>query len=117
MAPLLVVGAALGGTAMYLFDPDRGRRRRALIRDQAVKAQTTAREIVEDGRKDIANRAGALTQRAGSIFRRRTSTDDTIAQRVRSRMGRYVAHPGAIEVAVADGVVTLSGSILSHEHN
>jgi gas vesicle protein len=117
MAPLLLVGAAFGGAAMYLFDPDRGRRRRALIRDQAVKAQTTAREIVEDGRKDVANRATALTQRAGSLFRRRASTDDTVAQRVRSKMGRYVAHPGAVEVSASAGRVTLSGSILSHEHS
>jgi hypothetical protein len=101
---------------MYLFDPDRGRRRRALIRDQVVKAETTAREIVEDGRKDVANRATALTQRAGSIFKRRASNDNAVAQRVRSRMGRFVAHPGSVEVSVADRRVTLSGSILSHEH-
>ena len=40
MAPLILVGAAVGTAAMYLFDPDQGRRRRALIRDKAVRAQT-----------------------------------------------------------------------------
>lgn len=43
MAPLLLIGAAVGGAAMYFFDPDRGRRRRALLRDQALKAAGNAR--------------------------------------------------------------------------
>jgi len=29
----------LGAAAMYLFDPDQGRRRRALLRDQLTHAQ------------------------------------------------------------------------------
>ena len=117
MAPLILVGAAVGTAAMYLFDPDLGRRRRALIRDKAVRAQTETREIVDAGVRDLTNRATTLGRRATSPFKRRRTTDDRLAERVRAKMGRYVAHPGAIEVTAAGKDVTLSGSILSHERD
>lgn len=31
-------GAGIGALGMYLFDPDRGKRRRTLVRDKAVRA-------------------------------------------------------------------------------
>jgi uncharacterized membrane protein len=119
MVPLLL-GAALGGAAMYLFDPDKGRRRRALIRDQAVKTQTDLQDFIDKGHRDLRNRGtvavGKLRSRARSLITRGKATDDVLAERVRSKMGRYVAHPGAVEVQAISGLVTLSGSILSHEH-
>jgi len=119
MVPLLF-GAALGGAAMYLLDPDKGRRRRALIRDQAVKTQTDLQEFIDQGQRDLRNRgtavAGRLRSRARSFLTRGKATDGVLAERVRAKMGRYVAHPGAIEVQAAGGQVTLTGSILSHEH-
>ncbi|MGH7572321.1 MAG: SRPBCC family protein, partial [Gemmatimonadota bacterium] len=41
--------------------------------------------------------------------------DDVLAERVRSKMGRHVSHPGAIEVTARWGRVTLRGPILAHE--
>ena len=117
MAPLLLFGAALGGAAMYLLDPDRGRRRRALLRDQAAKATSNVRDVLDAGGRDLANRGSAATGRLRSLFKRRTVTDDVLMERVRSKLGRYVGHPGAIEVAASDGRVTLSGSVLKHEHD
>lgn len=117
MAPLLLLGAALGGTAMYLLDPDRGRRRRALLRDQAVKANSNIQDVLDAGGRDLANRGSGVTGRLRSLFTRRPATDDVLVERVRSRLGRYVGHPGAIEVAASGGQVTLSGSVLRHEHD
>jgi hypothetical protein len=42
MRTLLWLG--LGAAAMYLLDPDQGRRRRALARDQLTKARRALRE-------------------------------------------------------------------------
>ena len=117
MAPLLLFGAALGGAAMYLLDPDRGRRRRALLRDQAVKATNNVKDVLDAGGRDLANRDSAATGRLRSLFKRRTATDDVLNERVRSKLGRYVGHPGAIEVAASGGRVTLNGSVLRHEHD
>jgi osmotically-inducible protein OsmY len=41
--------------------------------------------------------------------------DDVIAERVRSELGRVVSQPGAVVVAVEDGVVTLSGEVPAPE--
>jgi len=41
--------------------------------------------------------------------------DDTLVQRVRSRMGRAVSHPHAVEVAADGGHVTLRGPVLAGE--
>lgn len=117
MAPLLLVGAAIGAAAMYLFDPDRGGRRRALLRDQAVKAASNVRDVMDAGARDLANRGTAVTGRVRSLFGPRKDADDVLVERVRSRMGRYVGHPGAIEVTAASGHVTLSGSVLAHEQD
>jgi hypothetical protein len=118
MAPLLLIGAAaFGGAAMYYFDPDKGRRRRALVRDQAVKARSDVRHFVDDGTRDLKSRGVAATGRVKSIITRRKGTDEVLAERVRSKMGRHVLHPGAIEVSASNGTITLTGSILAYEHD
>src|SRR5689334_24888999 len=114
----LMIGAAFGGAAMYLFDPEQGRRRRARLRDQAAKAQSDVRDLVDSGTRDLSNRATAITGRMRSkLFRKAAANDRVLAERVRSKMGRYVAHPSAVEVEARDGTVTLSGYVLAHEHS
>jgi osmotically-inducible protein OsmY len=41
--------------------------------------------------------------------------DDTLAERVRARLARAVAHPETVQVSVEDGVVTLAGSVAAVE--
>lgn len=115
--PPFLIGAALGGAAMFFFDPDRGRRRRALVRDKAVGASNSARNFVDAGARDLKSRGSAMTGRFKSLFNRRSATDHVLGERVRSVMGHHVAHPGAIDVYTSGGNVTLNGSILSHEHS
>ena len=117
MAPLLLVGAALGGVAMYFLDPEKGRRRRALVRDQAVRAGTEVQEFVEQGTRDLQSRGHAASGRVRSLFRRRQATDKVLVERVRSKMGRHVLHPSSIEVTAASGHVTLSGLVFAHERH
>ena len=115
MAPLLI-GAALGGVAMYLFDPDRGTRRRALLRDQAVKAAHQLCEVSVAGARHLAHRSTGAIERVKATRREPVGGDEVLIERVRSKMGRHVMHPGAIEVAANSGHVELSGSVLAREH-
>ena len=115
MSPLLF-GAALGGAAMYFFDPDRGRRRRALVRDKAVSASTCLTSFVNAGTRDLKHRGSVVTGRARALFSKRKASDGVLVERVRAKMGHHVGHPGAIDVYASDGRVTLNGSILAHEH-
>lgn len=57
----------LGAAAMYLFDPERGRRRRALVSDQMTRARRIIRERASGAARDLGNRAygaGAEARRA-----------------------------------------------------
>lgn len=57
-------GAAIGALAMYMFDPDRGRRRRALVRDQIYSTSLRTRRNVYAKSRDLANRTRGMYARA-----------------------------------------------------
>jgi uncharacterized membrane protein len=100
---------------MYLLDPDRGSCRRARLKDKAAHAINKSGAAAGSVSRDLTNRVRGLAAQAGSAFKSCEADDDTLAARVRSRMGRAVSHPGAIEVTAGDGVVRLSGDALTHE--
>ena len=60
-------GVGLGAALMYLFDPNGGGRRRALIRDKAVGLSHDISEAAEGKAKDLSNRAKGLAHEAGSL--------------------------------------------------
>jgi uncharacterized membrane protein len=112
-----VVGsAALGAAAMFVLDPDKGRRRRALARDKATWIARRTGGVVDAARRDVRGRWQGVRAR-GERFARRAGqpSDDVLRDRVRARLGRVVSHPHAIAVDASGGRVTLTGPILAHE--
>ena len=110
-------GAGLGvGTGlMFLLDPDRGKRRRALIRDKCVWAARKTGEGVGVTARDLRNRTYGLMTEVQSRFSSERVDDSVLADRVRSKLGRIVSHPRAIHVSAQNGRVALSGPILTAE--
>jgi uncharacterized protein YwbE len=100
---------------MYIFDPDRGRRRRATACDAAHHIANAFDDAVGKTSRDLSNRAQGLVAELNSVFRCEDADDDVVAARVRSKLGRAVSHPHAIKVAVNQGRVTLGGQILASE--
>lgn len=109
----LFLGAGTGAILMYFFDPERGRRRRALLRDQATHAGHRMQGVVEAGTHDLRNRA----QGYGAAMRasREPPSDHVLEERVRACIGRVVSHPSSLEAKAAQGRITLSGPVLAHE--
>lgn len=109
--------AALGAVAMYFFDPNQGRRRRAMARDTLRSTATKAGEAIDDTARDFGNRlTGTLVRvRHVPVLRGKAPDDRVLAERVRTRLGRTVSHPHAIAVAAHDGRIELSGPVLAHE--
>jgi hypothetical protein len=110
----LLAAAAVGAAAMYVLDPDKGRRRRAIGRDKLTSAVRHTRRLVDGAARDASARMRglrALAQRA----RRPLPDDLQLIERVRARMGRVVSHPHAIQVGALDGRVMLSGHVLASE--
>ncbi|OGA74427.1 MAG: hypothetical protein A3G81_14405 [Betaproteobacteria bacterium RIFCSPLOWO2_12_FULL_65_14] len=52
---------------MYLLDPEQGRRRRALLRDQLVHAKRVLSERAGSKARDLSNRAQGLAAEARRI--------------------------------------------------
>jgi len=110
-----VGGAGLGAALMYIFDPERGRRRRALARDKAVHVFRKGSGAVEFAARGLSQRTRALAARMSSCCTAELVSDDVLAERVRSHIGHVVSHPGSIQVSASGGRVTLTGPILTRE--
>jgi gas vesicle protein len=64
----VAAGFALGALAMFIFDPDQGRRRRALARDKMVHYGRRAGDMVSGAAKDLSNRAyGVAAETRGAV--------------------------------------------------
>lgn len=60
--------AALGAAAMYLLDPEHGRRRRALARDKVNSARIKTRKAAERTARDLNNRARGLVAKTRKMM-------------------------------------------------
>lgn len=113
----MIGGIGLGAGLEYLFDPEMGDRRRAMIRDKAVEALNKAEEAIEVTAKDLQNRVTGLVSELRSRVTEMGEeiSDEVLEARIRAKLGMVSAHPGAIEIRVNNGQVTLSGPILAEE--
>lgn len=114
--PLTLLGAfGVGAGFMYLIDPDRGRRRRALLQDQVLHLAKTAKRDLGKQSRDLQNRTKGLVAASENYFSRERLSDAQLEAGIRTRLGRVSSHPHAIRTEVVDGKVRLSGQILSGE--
>lgn len=113
----LFTGASLGAIATYFMDPDRGRRRRAGVRDRIAHLRHALPHQLDLIARDMSHRTEGTIAEVRNRLRPHSGDqiDDVIEDRVRSALGRVVSHPHAIQVCSDGGVVTLSGVILAHE--
>ena len=114
-ALLFGAGVGLGTATMFLLDPDRGNRRRALVRDKFALATRKTGECMEVTARDLRNRTRGTIAAIQSRLSSEQPDDSVLVDRVRSKIGRIVSHPSAIEVTAQDGNLTLSGPILASE--
>jgi osmotically-inducible protein OsmY len=112
---ILLGGLGLGAALMYVLDPERGKRRRALARDKAVHAAHKASDRLQARSRDIRNRARGIAAEVKTITRLEAVPDPVLEERVRAEIGRAVSNPGSIEVAASGGCVTLAGPVLASE--
>ena len=111
----LLGGMGLGASLMYCLDPDRGRRRRAMVRDELVRAVHEAGDALDKGLRDWNQRVSGSLIEAASRFVPGSVSDEVLTPRIRSALGRCVSYPQGIEVIVNAGHVTLRGPILERD--
>jgi hypothetical protein len=68
MHPLsFLKGAGLGAGMMYFFDPERGRRRRSLVRNQLIHACAVCERSADVLRRDASNRLHGMIAEVQSL--------------------------------------------------
>ena len=66
---LAILGAAAAGAAaMYIFDPEEGARRRALMRDKATGLSNDVKHKIGQKSRDLRNKAQGLLHEAKSVL-------------------------------------------------
>jgi BON domain-containing protein len=111
----LLAGAGLGALLMFMSDPDRGARRRALVRDKAVRGARVGGRAIAATASDLANRTRGVAANAWSGVTPSSTDDARLIERVRAALGRVCSHPRAIDVEALDGEITLRGDVLGPE--
>ena len=111
---LFVLGMLVGAGAMYLLDPDRGRRRRALLRDRIVHGAHEVEDLGDSASstaRHVRNRARGLVAETRSRMHDTRVEDSVLEGRLRAELGRLVQPVGDIRAEVLDGAVRLTGTI------
>lgn len=110
-----LAGAVIGGRIMYMLDPDAGTKRRRYMQDKAGRLFRVAADAADKSVRDIKNRTrGVIAQSLRSV-RSEDVSDVVLEERVRSKLGRIVSHPGALDVSASQGTVKLCGRVLERE--
>lgn len=108
-------GIALGAIAMYLADPNQGRRRRALVQDKMRSLSHKTSGAVSAAMHDAGNRLSGIQAQANRMMsqgaRSKPIDNHVLEARVRSKLGRAMMNSHFIDVAADAGSVTLKGSV------
>src|SRR5437763_16545200 len=94
----LLGGIGLGAGLMYFLDPQQGRRRRGLVRDQLTSLMSRAGDAACCVGRDLAHRARGVAAEARSLLSADAADARVIAERVPRAAGRVGAHPSAMAV-------------------
>ena len=105
-----------GALTMYFADPNRGKRRRATLRDAFVHSGHEIERFVQRFGRDVEHRAEGAVAETRRLFEDDDEVSDSVlAQRIRTAVGRAVSHPHAVEVNCTGGSVFVGGWVLADE--
>lgn len=111
-----LTGVALAAGTVYLFDPKKGKSRRAQISEQCKSAARRISDGTHHLGDEISERYYGASTRVSSWFDTRARTDRGLARRVRIDLWRALDKSSGIGVIAHDGTVILHGEVLPHQH-
>jgi hypothetical protein len=111
-------GIGLGAGLMYLLDPDRGKRRRAMVGQKLTSSATAMNRAISmlgGLTYDLRNRAQGLAAETRGRLRHEEVDDRVLEARVRSRIGHVISHASDVRVRADHGCVDLIGKLPADE--
>jgi hypothetical protein len=110
-----LTGLCVGVGLMYFPDSERGRRRRALLRDKLARSAHLSMDAMGATGRDLTHCTTGAVARVRGSFDRGPVDDVVLVQRIRAQLGRVVAHPHAIVVDATAGRARLRAPILRYD--
>jgi osmotically-inducible protein OsmY len=102
--------AGLAAAVAYLFDPENGRRRRAIFRDKVRSLARQTQQEAERKQRYIAGKAEGVKHEVFGATDVEVPNDETVADKIRSEVLRH--YDGSrINVNVEHGVAVLRGEL------
>jgi hypothetical protein len=113
MNPLLraVTTFAAGAALMYYLDPVAGRRRRSLVRDQAVSARHDVERYARAKSKRASDQVHGVLAKTRARIAPQPVDDEQLRERIRAKLGHVIDRPSALTVEVHGGQVVLSSDV------
>ena len=114
-AASMLTAFGIGSGLMYFLDPDRGRRRRSLVQEKSLSTVRHLNNAIATTARDFSNRMRGVAGETRSMVSGKHVSDEVLAARIETKIGRVVSHPGSIEVTASQGQVRLRGPVLDSE--
>lgn len=111
----LCAAAGIGAGLMYFLDPNRGKLRRALIRDRFFSTYHKGLKVVEHKITDLENHVKGAAAEAKAVLHSESVSDPKLEARVRTKLGHSIEHPHAVRVTALEGNVILTGEVSRDE--
>lgn len=111
----LATGLAAGALAMYMLDPNSGRRRRALVRDKAVATGHDLERLARGTTRHTTNHLRGSAAKLRARAHHSPVDDEQLHDHIRARLGHTLHHPARVEVQVDHGHVVLKGTASAEE--
>jgi gas vesicle protein len=108
-----VEGAAVGAAAAYVFDPDRGRARRARLWDQFLAAIRRMERLAQRRLHDELGRMKGRAERAVGRGQFHPVDDRAVAEHLRAVLARLAVPTPHLTTEVVDSIVRVRGEIAS----
>jgi osmotically-inducible protein OsmY len=97
---------------MYFLDPRLGPYRRGIARDRTTSIANRSIALAEKQARNARNHLQGLVAETRKALRGEEPVNDRkLAERIRSKIGRVLLHPSAIEIEVMDGRVVAKGKL------
>lgn len=105
----LLTSIGLGAALMYLFDPERGKARRAQIGDRVKATASEAEQSAEKLAKNVRNRAAGVKAKLSKT--EEAADDEILIARIKSQLGHVIDNADRVQVEASLGYVTLRGEL------
>ncbi|HWC76216.1 MAG TPA: YtxH domain-containing protein, partial [Blastocatellia bacterium] len=107
---LTILGAmGIGAGLMYVFDPDKGKKRRALMRDRLEDTARKTRRQIDRKSHEVGDLVSSIGASIKAPFTNGPLSDNDLLARVKEKVIEILPDTQDIKVRARNGIVTLGG--------